>query len=616
MKAKPQLSALFVLLLAAGQLACGREGNIVERENAALAVRVERIESSMVPHFRMTGEEFGPLSERMRFFNVSGVAIAVIQDFEVAWAKGYGQAAEGRPMTADTLVQAGEVSTAVTSVGALKLVEAGKLHLDQPIHNFLADWKPPTHQLDGESVLNLRRLLSNTGGVSEASFPGYPSSMAIPTLAQVELGATPARNRPIELLAAPESAVAISAGGYVVVQQAMVDRSGLSFESWMRNQVLNPFGMSSSSFEQPLAAERRARAATGHYANGSAVEDGFLVYPELAANGLWTTANDLAHFGAGLQRSIRGGEEGLLATEGANSLATDQMGRQGFGFSLATLGNSIYLQRSGSNAGFYVRLLLHRDNGYGVVFVANSSGAGPLADEVVATVAQEYAWEGFALTPPVSWLTLPTQKLDAFAGRYHLGGDRILKLTPQGDHLVASETTRQFTDPVYPQADDILFRLRFAVPLTFEFGEDGRAVSFSLAGPNNTTIVRQRIPDEEPQPAELLLAGETERALAAYRQAGLNDPRRLNIFGYQLLGLRRLREAVAVFELNTELFPSSPNELDSLAEAYVETGESAKAVTAYRRALAAIEGSALTPAEQQFLRDHSERQLAWLEAKP
>ena len=607
------LSLVTLLLLAAGQFACDREGKISERETAAQDARIGRIEANVVEPTTMVGAVPATLEERMRFFNIPGVAIAVIENYEVSWAKGYGEAAPGRAMTADTLVQAGGLSRAATAVGALQLAEAGKLSLDEPIQNALVSWKLPTHDLAKQSVLSMRRLLSYSAGISIPVFPGYALGKVVPTLKQVELGEPPALTGPIEVVIAPETVVAVSAGGYVVAQQAMMDRSGTSFEAWMQEQVLDPFGMSQTTFEQPLSEDRRSQAAVGHYVDRSPVEGGFRVYPELAADGMWTTANDLARFGAGLQRAIRGEQGGALKPSWAKSLATDQMGGQGLGFVLATLGNATYLQRSGANTGFYARLLLHRDNGYGLAFVANSASANQLAEEMVTTVAREYGWEGIA-QGEVEWSKLEPQRLAAFAGRYHLGGDRILSLTVEGDHLVASETTRQFTDLVYPQGDDILFRKRFNTPLTFEFGEDGRAVSYSLKGPKNSVIVRPRIPDGAIQPAELLLDGKTEAALAAYRQAGLTSPQRLNTFGYQLLARRRLEEGLALFELNTELFPTSPNVWDSLGDGLIEVGQTAEAAKAYRRALSLVEGSTLTESERKFLADHSQRQLAWLEA--
>lgn len=56
-----------------------------------------------------------------------------------------------------------------------------------------------------------------------------------------------------------------------------------------REWVLDPIGMTHSTFEQPLPAPRAARAARAHNRAGARMEDSWHVYPEQAAAGLWTT---------------------------------------------------------------------------------------------------------------------------------------------------------------------------------------------------------------------------------------------------------------------------------------------------------------------------------------
>ena len=60
---------------------------------------------------------------------------------------------------------------------------------------------------------------------------------------------------------------------------------------------------------------------------------------------------------------------------------------------------------------------------------------------------------------------------------------------------------------------------------------------------------------------------------------------RLNTLGYDLLRQKKLREAVAVFSLNVELYPQSFNVYDSLGDAYRESGEKELAIKNYRRSL-------------------------------
>lgn len=79
------------------------------------------------------------LADRMKSNHVNGVSIALIKDYKIEWAKGYGWAdsAEQRPVTTSTLFQAGSISKSLNGVGILKLVQEGKLNLDSDINIYL-----------------------------------------------------------------------------------------------------------------------------------------------------------------------------------------------------------------------------------------------------------------------------------------------------------------------------------------------------------------------------------------------------------------------------------------------------------------------------------------------
>ena len=108
------------------------------------------------------------LSERMEFYGVPGVSIAVINGGQIAWAKGYGVAEMGTssPVTPQTMFQAGSVSKPVAAAGALFLVQEGQLSLDENINNKLKSWKLPENELTREQKVTLRRLLSHTAGLT------------------------------------------------------------------------------------------------------------------------------------------------------------------------------------------------------------------------------------------------------------------------------------------------------------------------------------------------------------------------------------------------------------------------------------------------------------------
>jgi len=58
-----------------------------------------------------------------------------------------------------------------------------------------------------------------------------------------------------------------------------------------------------------------------------------------------------------------------------------------------------------------------------------------------------------------------------------------------------------------------------------------------------------------------------------------------NRLGYRFFNEKKMEEAIAVFKLNTEIYPGSWNTYDSLAEAYMANGDNVLAVNFYKKSL-------------------------------
>lgn len=90
----------------------------------------------------------------------------------------------------------------------------------------------------------------------------------------------------------------------------------------------------------------------------------------------------------------------------------------------------------------------------------------------------------------------------------------------------------------------------------------------------------------------------------------------VNRAGYQLMSVRRFKEAVAVLKLNVDAYPESANVYDSLAEAYLNNGDKALAITYYKKALEAIPKDLRTDKELlEQLKKGAEEKLKELEKK-
>src|ERR1700676_4968432 len=98
--------------------------------------RIATAESNLIPVVRIKGRPPGQLAERMKQLHVPGVSVAVINNYKIEWAKGYGLAdsQSKTPVTTEPLFQAGSVSKPVAAMVALKLVEQGTLSLDRDVN--------------------------------------------------------------------------------------------------------------------------------------------------------------------------------------------------------------------------------------------------------------------------------------------------------------------------------------------------------------------------------------------------------------------------------------------------------------------------------------------------
>jgi CubicO group peptidase (beta-lactamase class C family) len=99
-------------------------------------------------------------AERLKSNRLLCVGVAVINDWKVEWARGYGAA------TKDTLFQAASISKPVTALAVMRLIEEGKLDLDQDVNQKLAGWKVAENEFTKKEKVTLRRLLSHSAGLT------------------------------------------------------------------------------------------------------------------------------------------------------------------------------------------------------------------------------------------------------------------------------------------------------------------------------------------------------------------------------------------------------------------------------------------------------------------
>jgi CubicO group peptidase (beta-lactamase class C family) len=450
--------------------------------------RLNRILGNLRPRTGLAGQ-FGPphsLTDRMAYYHTPGVSVAVIHDFEVEWARGFGRRAARFPhkVNHQTLFQAASISKPVFALAVMRLVEAGQLDLDVDIAHYLTAWRVPANA-GWRPKITLRHILSHTAGFTVHGFPGYQASERLPTLPQILAGAAPANTPKVEVNLLPGTQFRYSGGGFSVAQQLLVDVLQQPFPQIMRELVLEPFAMANSTFEQPLPARWASRAATAHPSKGIPTKGRFHTYPEMAAAGLWTTAADLAGLGVRLLRILHGQDPaGPLTSATVAAMLRPQLAEQavgatefvGLGFFCNGQDDAFSFGHSGGNEGFVSQLHVYKNTGQGAVVMVNSNEGGGLMDEIFRAIGAEYQWPPEPSQPkPVIHLAAPQN----YVGRYLSKTAAPIEISLAGDQLML-QYGLQPALRIFPTSDVEFFAKAINAAIRFERDEHGAVVSLIL----------------------------------------------------------------------------------------------------------------------------------------
>ncbi len=416
--------------------------------------KIHRVENGLLRPVAIKGQPVQKLTiaERLKHFRVPGVSVAVVSGSRIEWARAYGQAAAGagRRVTADTLFQAASISKPVAAVVALRLVEMGRLALDEDVNLKLRSWKVPDNDFLKSEKVTLRRLLSHTAGLTVHGFRGYAAGEEVPTLRQLLDGTKPANSAPVRADVVPGSRWRYAGGGYEVMQQLVEDVTGKPFPQVAKELVLAPLGLRRSTYQQPLPERRAAGVATGHRATGAAIQGRWHTYPEMAAAGLWTTPSELCRVILEIQKPGK-----VLKPSTAREMLTPVLGNYGLGFSLGETEGAKSFSHGGSNEGFRCTLFAYRDSGRGAVVMTNGDRGGALGREVLASIAAEYGWPDFKPRERAV-IRVDPEILRSYAGKYQLPRGPLVDVTADQGRLYVQAPDGQRRE-LLPESETLFF---------------------------------------------------------------------------------------------------------------------------------------------------------------
>ncbi len=474
-----------LLIVASASLcaACAQPAKTPEASGPQAAVA--RVTAGLRPSFVVQGRPrvTYPLAERMAHYHVPGVSIAVVDSGRLVWARGFGVKEVGTAdsVTAATLFQAASISKPVAATAMLRLVEEGKLDLDTPVNKYLKSWKVPDNRFTAKEPVTLRRIVSHNAGFTVHGFPGYEEGAAIPTVPQILDGAKPANTPAVRVDTFPGANWRYSGGGVTVEQLVLTDVTGEAFPELMKRLVLDPVGMTSSTYEQPLPESRRGEAAAAYRTNGTMIPGRWHTYPEMAAAGLWTTPTDLLKWAQAITAARNGTATGLLSQAMATQMLTVQKEPSGLGPMLGGTGRGFRFGHTGGNEGFRCEVIYFPETGQGAAVMTNSDGGASLDTEILLAIGAEYGWADYR-SREIQALPLDSAALAPFVGEYvSTQPDVTLTVTREGDRLYGLVAGQADRSEIVFTAPDQAVALASGQALTFG-GKGGHIDRIEVSG--------------------------------------------------------------------------------------------------------------------------------------
>jgi CubicO group peptidase (beta-lactamase class C family) len=233
----------------------------------------------------------GVMAANLRDKHVAGATISVVKDGALLFAKGYGYAdvAKRAPVDADrTLFRIGSTSKLFTWTAVMQLVEQGKLDLDTDVNKYL-DFKIPA---TFPQPITLRHIMTHTPGFEEdgRDLISDDSTMKI-DLGKWLASHIPGRVRPPGTYAS-YSNYATALAGYIVQRV-----SGVPWDDYIQQHVLDPLGMQHTSTRQPLPPQLRGDMSNGYvWGGGAYVAKPFELVEPMPAGSIAASASDMAKF--------------------------------------------------------------------------------------------------------------------------------------------------------------------------------------------------------------------------------------------------------------------------------------------------------------------------------
>ncbi len=368
-------------------------------------------------------------------------SVLVARGEEILLSKGYGSAnLEWEvPNTPSTKFRLGSITKQFTAASILLLEERGKLKLDDPIKKYLRDAPAAWDRI------TLFNLLTHSSGI--------PNFTALPEYKSLEVLDTPVvktiatvRDKPLDFF--PGEKMSYSNSGYLVLGYVIENVSGVSYESFVQENIFTPLGMKDSGYDSNTTVI--AHRAAGYSPSPKGPVNAGYIHMSIphAAGALYSTTEDLLRW----EQGLFGGK--VVSPASLQKMITPFKNNYALGVTVQTTNGRKVVQHGGGIEGFNTFLSYYPDDKLTVAVLANVNGSvpGTLAAKLGAAV------HGDTVQAPGDRkeITLPAETLAKYVGTYEFTPEVKLAIRLSGGQLMA-QLTGQGQIPIFPESETKFF---------------------------------------------------------------------------------------------------------------------------------------------------------------
>jgi len=292
-----------LLFVSAGAVSCvgEKEGSVEEKQEEKILTSTQKkqIEEKL--------EGF------VKEYGLTGLSFSIAQKEGSLFEKAYGKATENTEFTTKTLSNLGSVSKLLTGFAVMKLVEEGKLNLDDSLVTYLPDFKPRTWGPDPQKI-TIRKMLSHTSGISSGSLIKHFSDFT--TAPKNRYAGLREVANSLTLNYEVDTVHAYSNLAYGLLALVVENITKQNFDDYVKKSVLEPIGMTSSSFNYQ-------KEFTDFYAMGFSSDQKWAPMTAMdasAAGDFKSSASEMAKFISAVLKSYHGDATGILKPQTLRSM--------------------------------------------------------------------------------------------------------------------------------------------------------------------------------------------------------------------------------------------------------------------------------------------------------